>query len=76
MQAVTPHSKHRHVFAIVRVDLFHRADMPLEEKVQVPHVVWTEEAAEREVERLNRLNAEKGCIYVWRISRLVDSAPG
>jgi ferredoxin-fold anticodon binding domain-containing protein len=72
---VTPHSKLRHVFAIVRVDTYDGLEVPLEERISVTKVLWSEQDAAREVERLSRLNAGKGCRYFWVLTRLVDE-PG
>ena len=33
-------------------------------------VVWDEALAEREVQRLNELNAAKGCFYFWQYTRV------
>jgi hypothetical protein len=64
-------AKFDHAFAILRFD----ADMAEQfgmspEHITVKEVVWTEEAASREVERLNRLNSDKGAIYFWRLTRV------
>jgi hypothetical protein len=40
----------------------------------VKEIVTTREAAEAEVERLNKLNAEKGCRYFWQQTRFVSDA--
>ena len=40
--------------------------------VTVKEIVTTREAAEAEVERLNKLNAEKGCRYFWQQTRFVS----
>jgi hypothetical protein len=50
-------------FAIVRIDEFSEGD---ESRFTVKRVVEDEALAEREVARLNRLNADKGCRYVWQ----------
>jgi hypothetical protein len=65
-----PNAKHDHVFAIVRIDTFHDASVPPEVAVTVKNVVWTQEDAEREVARLNRLNASKGSVYFSKMTRL------
>jgi hypothetical protein len=53
-------------FAIVRIDDY---DDP-EDSVYVKRVVWSEELARSEVERLNRLNADAGCRYFWQYTRV------
>jgi hypothetical protein len=54
-------------FAIIRIDL----DVPKDEdRVSVKCVVRTEEVAMSEVERLNRVNADKSCRYFWQYTRV------
>ena len=40
--------------------------------VTVKEIVTTQMATEVEVERLNKLNAEKNCRYFWQQTRFVD----
>jgi len=40
--------------------------------VTVKEIVTTKESAEAEVERLNKLNGEKGCRYFWQQTRFVS----
>lgn len=54
------------VFAILRVELDVRDP---EQAVAVKEVLPTVEEAEEEVQRLNRLNADKNCRYIWRATR-------
>jgi hypothetical protein len=70
-----PHSKYRHVYAVLRVDQADALEISLEERISVTKVLWTEQDASLEVERLNNLNADKGCKYLWLVTRLVDE-PG
>jgi hypothetical protein len=65
-----PNLKYDHAFAIVRVDgnIDNREEPS--NLIVVKKVVWSEEAAESEVARLNRLNADKGCVYFWTITRV------
>lgn len=56
-------------FAIVRVDEFALKESTIELAIAVKAIVWSVEEAEREVARLNKLNAEKGCRYFWRTTR-------
>ncbi len=65
-----PNAKYDHVFAIIRVDRFQTADSPVEETITVKKIVRDQAAAEREVERLNKLNADVGCVYFWQMTRL------
>ena len=43
------HSKYRHVYAIVRVDQDAGLDVPLQERISVTKVLWTEKDAALEV---------------------------
>ncbi len=70
MVQALPNKKYDHAFAIIRVDLFHELDTPLEHKITVVKVVWTEQMAEEETERLNKLNDTKGSKYFWQLTRL------
>ena len=54
-------------YAIIRVDL----DVEDEEaRFTVRRIVWSEELAEAEVERLQELNADKGARYLWQYTRV------
>lgn len=54
------------VFAILRIEL----DEALpEQAVFVKEIVPTVEEAEAEVKRLNQLNADKNCRYIYRTTR-------
>ena len=54
-------------YAIVRVDHGVAAD---EERFTVVRIVWDEEVAESEVQRLCELNANKKCSYLWQYTRV------
>ena len=69
------------VFAVIRLDhsftdLSHSAGATPQAAVivTVKEIVPTRQAAEAEVERLNNLNAEKGCRYFWQQTRFVLDA--
>jgi hypothetical protein len=69
--------RHDHVFAIVRVDLHPAAGEPPENWITIKKVVADANIAAAEVERLNKLNADKDCHYfsqVTRIERISSSA--
>ncbi len=36
----------------------------------ITKVLWSQDAAQREVQRLNSLNAEKGCRYFMQLTRV------
>jgi hypothetical protein len=64
----------RQAWAIVRVDTTHsRRDTPFPRVVTVKKVVLTEAYAKAEVERLNLMNAAKGCQYVAQLTELDES---
>lgn len=54
----------------MRFDRFLPDDADEQERVTVKEIVWTQQEAEREVERLNALNAEKDCVYAWQHTRV------
>ena len=55
------HKPREDAYAVVRIDLDSELAWP--DRVTVKEVVSSEELARREVQRLNQLNADKGCIY-------------
>ncbi|MHC5056566.1 MAG: hypothetical protein ACYTKD_17865 [Planctomycetota bacterium] len=71
------------VYAVVRVDDFTQPpDFPDSSNVisvafgvTVKEVLRSAEAAQSKVDRLNRLNSDKGCRYFWQYTRLVEG-PG
>lgn len=56
---------HDPCFAIVRLE----EPCSGEDQVTVKLVTWTKEDADREVERLNTVNAGKRCRYFWLATR-------
>jgi hypothetical protein len=54
-------------FAVIRVDRFQSDD---EHRFTVKRVVWTQELAESEVQRLNEVNANTDCVYFWQYTRV------
>jgi hypothetical protein len=59
-------------YAIVRVDLDVKDD---EARFTVRRIVWSEELAEAEVQRLQELNADKGARYLWQYTRVDRRSP-
>jgi hypothetical protein len=59
-----------HAYAVVRVDTFAGPEVAWENKVTIKEILWSDEDARREVERLNQINAGKGCCYFWQVTRL------
>ena len=70
----SPHSKHPHVYPIVRVDT-PLDPKDLQSKITVVKVMTSQAAVEAEVSRLNQINADKSCTYFYCTSRLVGQAP-
>ncbi len=61
-----------HVYAIIRVDEFQGPDCPVNDKVAVKEIVWTEAEADQEVDRLNSLPSKpKETYYYSQVTRLV-----
>jgi hypothetical protein len=71
MSGWTRNLRYDHVFAVLRIDAEDENFSDLPCAVTVVKVLWSAEAAQAETERLNRLNAQKGCTYLWQITRLV-----
>jgi hypothetical protein len=55
------HKPRDDAYAVVRVEL--DSDLDWSDRITVKEVVSSEELAQREVQRLNQLNAGKGCLY-------------
>lgn len=68
----TQHSKFRHLYAVLRIDLPVNPDNP-ENSIAVVKVFSSKLSAEQEVSRLNKLNSGKGCRYVLNVTRLAPS---
>jgi hypothetical protein len=58
-------------YAIIRVDPDAKHD---EARFTVSRIVWNEKLADKEMHRLQQLNAAKGCRYFWQYTR-VDRRP-
>jgi hypothetical protein len=66
-----PHSKYQHVYPIVRIDKPFGSVDPTNQ-IMVVKVLTSQEAAEVEVSRLNKVNADKSCQYFYCTSRLIE----
>ena len=64
----------KHAYAIIRIDEFLDADTPIEHRISVKKVVREADEAEREVERLNDLQRDRGVRYFSQITRLEQLA--
>ena len=70
-----PNAKSEHVYAILRADEpTANATTAIKDVVVVKKIVRSQQEAEREVARLNRLNAGKGCEYFFQVTRLEGEA--
>lgn len=69
---------HEQAFAIVRLDRYLLELAELRNCVTIKRIVWSMEAAEADVARLNQLNAEKGSEYFWQATRVAirDASSG
>lgn len=57
-------------FAIIRIDDEVSADLLPEDRFVIQKIMLVMEEAEEEVDRLNKLNAGKGCKYFMKQTRL------
>jgi hypothetical protein len=78
---MTTRGTSEHAFAVVRLDWLHEAAPGFREgsgpnigagpvEITIKEIVLSEDEARAEVERLNALNAPKGCRYYWQQTRL------
>jgi hypothetical protein len=58
------------VYAVLRVDGYLPDSVDIENRITVKEVVHEQRAAILEVDRLNRLNGHRGCVYFWQTTRL------
>lgn len=54
-------------YAVLRIDSYKHADV---DRIKVVRVFWAAADAEAEVARLMKLNADKGCTYLWQHTRI------
>jgi hypothetical protein len=64
-----------HVYAILRIDDFHDATVPIENRITVTGVVSDQAMAESEVRRLNHLKAGKQSRYFWQATKMKERKP-
>ena len=73
-------SHRTHVFAVIRIDdidgLVDKSNAHL--RITIKEVLATQVEAVHEVDRLNKLNADKGAFYFWQVTRYCkdDTAGG
>jgi hypothetical protein len=58
-------------FAVVRIDRFLADVATLQNLITVKEIVMSKETAQSEVDRLNKLNGPKDCVYFWTQTRLI-----
>ena len=73
--AATAHSGYERVFVILRCNTTNRQAETAAATVDLVKAVWTEEAADAEVARLNRSGGARGSTYSWKATRLESRAP-
>ena len=66
-----PHSRHKHVYPIARINLPFNQDNP-SYSFSVVKVLMSQGQAEAEVSPLNQVNAGKRCVYLYSTSRLIE----
>jgi hypothetical protein len=59
-----------HVYAIIRYDAFQGAETPIENKIAIKAIFWDADSAQKEIDRLNKLQAGKNVYYFLQIARL------
>ena len=64
-----------YAYAIVRLDLFHGPNTPLERLYTIKEVVWDRDDAEREVARLNALWPDGKTRYFVDLARVAVRTP-
>lgn len=66
-----PNAKYEHVFVVIRFETEPaHSDQAIEQRITATCAFWSKEEAEAEVDRLNRINQDKGCVYFWEVARL------
>jgi hypothetical protein len=65
---------YRQVYAILRYDEFQDSSTTIENRVTVTRVMLEEANARAEVQRLNAMNAQKGCRYFMQATRLLEGS--
>lgn len=63
----------RQLFMVLRVDTHDPLPLDVNADIIATKAYWSEEAAIREVERLNALNGPKGSVYLVTMARLQTS---
>lgn len=62
------------VFAILRFDSFQDPSVAIQNRVTVTKIVLDRSVADAEVQRLNKENGAKSCIYFCQSTRLVEAS--
>jgi hypothetical protein len=66
----SPYLRYDQVFVILRVNTSADQTSAPEAGVALLKALWSEAAAEAEVERLNQSNRERENVYFWKATRL------
>lgn len=72
-EALKPNKKFGHVYAIIRYESDADEMTPIDLRVTVKKVVCDPDYAEKEVQRLNELNKERGSHYFYQVTRFEDA---
>ena len=57
------------LFAVVRQD---PGPGDLTDRITAKEIVWSLDHAEQEIARPNEINADKGCLYFWTPTRVIN----
>lgn len=60
-------------YAVVRIDAFQDGTVEWQNRIKVTKILMDLKSAETEVDRLVRLNANKGVIYFWQKTHLEET---
>ncbi len=72
-EVLKPNKKYGHVYAIIRYETDAAQATPIDLRVTVKKIVTDPHYAEKEVQRLNDLNKEKGSYYFLQVTRFEDA---
>ena len=68
-----PHSRHLHLYAILRFDFPIDQEHP-ENTTAVVKILSSKNVAEQEAHRLRQVNRDKGCSYAVYITRYIEQS--
>jgi hypothetical protein len=71
-----PNAKFEHVYAIVRIDTDMLSSQSLDNAFTIVKALRKREDADKEIDRLNSVNAGKSCSYFVQLCRLEKQTQG